>query len=184
MSRPALFLDRDGTLIEHVPYLSDPSGVKLLPGVPTALKKAQEAGFALFLHTNQSGVGRGYFTLAEAEACNRRLLELLDLVEPFVEVKLAPEAPSDPVSYRKPSPRFILESIKRYDLDPACCFMIGDNRADVEAGHNARIRSLALRAGAGSKEEAAWEAWLAENNVPVFDDFPAAVDFAIKSLNR
>src|SRR5215213_5084738 len=62
MSRPAVFLDRDGTLIEDREYLSDPAGVRLLPGVPEGLRRLREAGFALVVVTNQSGIGRGWMT--------------------------------------------------------------------------------------------------------------------------
>lgn len=180
--RPALFLDRDGTLIEHVPYLSDPAEVRLLVGVREALQRAQAAGFLLFLHTNQSGVGRGYFPLEQAEACNARLFELLDLPEPFAAIKIAPEAPDQPIQYRKPSPRFINESVEAFGLDRTRCFMIGDNRADVEAGLNAGIKTLALREGAGAKEESAWERYLAEGGIPVFEQLAEAVDYALQSV--
>ena len=72
----AIFLDRDGTLIENRHYLSSPEGVALLPGVCEALARVREAGAKLFLFANQSGVGRGYFTLADVEAVNRRMTPL------------------------------------------------------------------------------------------------------------
>ena len=73
----ALILDRDGTLIEHVPYLCNPSDVRLLPSVTEALAIARDAGARLFLHSNQSGIGRGLFDLPAVHACNQRLVELL-----------------------------------------------------------------------------------------------------------
>lgn len=74
-----IFLDRDGTLIENLHYLASPEGVALLPGVREALARARAAGAKLFLFTNQSGIGRGYFTLTDVEAVNRRMIEMLDL---------------------------------------------------------------------------------------------------------
>ena len=74
----AVFFDRDGTLIEHVPYLHEPEGVVILPGVREAVAGLRAAGVKLFLFTNQSGIGRGMFPLSAAEAVNRRLEALLD----------------------------------------------------------------------------------------------------------
>ena len=88
----AIFLDRDGTLIENRHYLSSPEGVALLPGVCEALARVREAGAKLFLFTNQSGVGRGYFTLADVEAVNRRMIEVLGLGDDlFAGICIAPE---------------------------------------------------------------------------------------------
>lgn len=141
----ALFLDRDGTLIEHVPYLSDPQAVRLISGVKEALHKAIQAGYLLFLFTNQSGVGRGWFTMEAVEACNNRMLELLDLPSPgFTAICIAPEAPEAPIIYRKPSPRFILESIAYYNLSIQESYMIGDALSDVEAAQAAGIHSVAV----------------------------------------
>jgi len=141
----ALFLDRDGTLIEHVHYLRDPAQVVLLPGVREALSRAREAAVKLFLFTNQSGVGRGLFSLADVESCNSRLIELLGLgPQPFDAVCIATETPDDPPRYRKPSPRFILEMLDLHKIPPEAAWMLGDSPADWEAGHNAGIRSAAI----------------------------------------
>lgn len=140
--RKALFFDRDGTLIVHIPYLSDPAGVELLPGVRETLRRALADGFLLFLHTNQSGVGRGFFTLREVEACNQRMFELLDLPAPgFTGLCIAPESSEAPVVYRKPSPRYILEMKARHDFDARHSWMVGDSLSDVRAGLNAGIRA-------------------------------------------
>src|SRR5882757_2370367 len=143
MPRRALFLDRDGTLIVDRKYLADPEGVTLLPMVREALLLAMNRGCMLFLFSNQSGVGRGYFTLADAEACNRRMLKLLDLPAPgFSEICLAVETPEAPPLYRKPSPRFILEMIRQHDLDQANTWMVGDKLDDVAAGINAGVNPV------------------------------------------
>jgi D-glycero-D-manno-heptose 1,7-bisphosphate phosphatase len=143
----ALFLDRDGTLIRHIPYLSDPAQVELLPGVKAALQHALKKGFLLFLLTNQSGVGRGWFTMEAVEHCNARMLELLELPSPgFTALCIAPEAPDVPSLYRKPSPRFILEMIAAHKLNPAECYMVGDAPSDVEAAHAAHVNAVAVGA--------------------------------------
>jgi D-glycero-D-manno-heptose 1,7-bisphosphate phosphatase len=145
MARAALFLDRDGTLIRHVPYLFQPEQIELLPGAAAAVARARELGYVLFLHTNQSGVGRGLFTLEDVAACNRRLVELLGQgPDVFAEVCVAPEAPWEPAVYRKPSPRFAQEMAARHDLDLPRSWMAGDHAADVETAFAAGMRGVAL----------------------------------------
>lgn len=154
MSR-ALFLDRDGTLIVDQDYLRDPAGVVLLPGTAEALRRARELGYRLYLFTNQSGIGRGYFTAADVDRCNRRMLELIGLGDGlFAGECIAPEHPDQPSRYRKPSPAFIQEMIQRDALDPTRCYMVGDKEADVQAGLNAGIHAVAVCTG--KHDAAAW----------------------------
>lgn len=177
-NRKALFLDRDGTLIVDKDYLSDPAGVELLPGVAKALRRAMDLGYHLFLFTNQSGVGRGYFTLDKVHACNRRMEALLDLPEPgFVEIKIATETPDQPHVYRKPSPRFILEMIEKYTLDPRHCFMVGDRWSDVQAGLNANIAAIGMDDGSTSLRKKAKVS--KDKRVKLFKSVP---DFVKKEL--
>jgi D-glycero-D-manno-heptose 1,7-bisphosphate phosphatase len=144
----ALFLDRDGTLIHDRVYLADPAGVELLPGVADGLCLAKARGYLLFLFTNQSGIGRGYHTLDDTLKVNERMEDLIGLPRPvFTETCIAPEAPDQPVVYRKPSPRFILEMIAKHRLDPAKCWMVGDSAADIGAGLGAKVRVASVRTG-------------------------------------
>lgn len=148
----AVFLDRDGTLIENRHYLASPEGVALLPGVREGLARVRDAGAKLFLFTNQSGVGRGYFTLADVEAQNRRMLELLDLGDDlFARICIAPERPDEPAVYRKPSPRFIHEMLAEHALPAEAAWMVGDSPSDWEAGINAGIRTAAIVAEAAAE---------------------------------
>jgi len=141
----AVFLDRDGTLIENRHYLSSPEGVALLPGVREGLQVARERGAKLFLFTNQSGVGRGMFTLADVEAVNRRMIEMLGLGDDlFAGICIAPERPDEPVVYRKPSPRFIQEMLAEHGFAAEAAWMVGDAPSDWEAGVNAGIRTAAI----------------------------------------
>jgi D-glycero-D-manno-heptose 1,7-bisphosphate phosphatase len=149
----ALFLDRDGTIIVDKHYLADPAGVELIPGVRSALQRARELGYKLFLFTNQSGIGRGLYTLDDVLLVNARMETLLALASPlFTELCIAPEAPDQPSLYRKPSPRFIEEMIAAHHLDPAHCAMIGDRPSDAQAGLNAGIRSIAICTGEHTAE--------------------------------
>ncbi len=142
MHERALFFDRDGTLIVHRPYLADPDGVELMPGVRKVLHQFISDGCLIFLFTNQSGVGRGLFTIDAVHHCNQRMLELLALPAPgFTEICIATETLEMPQLYRKPSPRFILEMIEKYSLAPQQTWMIGDAFNDVMAGLNAGVRA-------------------------------------------
>jgi D-glycero-D-manno-heptose 1,7-bisphosphate phosphatase len=167
----ALFLDRDGTLIIDKVYLADPAGVELVPGAAGALRRARELGYRLFLFTNQSGIGRGYHTIEDTHRVNSRMEELLGLPRPvFDDVCIAPEGPNDPPVYRKPSPRFIVETLARHRLEPGLCWMVGDSAADVAAALAAGIRAAVVRTGKvdpGSLPD------VASGRVPVFDDFAA-----------
>ena len=149
----AVFLDRDGTLIENRHYLGDPAQVALLPGVADAMARLCEQGFALFLLTNQSGIGRGYFSMADAEAVNRRMIEMIGLGEDvFTGICIAPERPDEPAAYRKPSPRYILEMLVMHDLIAARSWMIGDSPSEWEAGIRAGITPVAILAADAPRE--------------------------------
>lgn len=144
----ALFLDRDGTLIEDRHYLAEPEGVELIDGVKETLREFAARGCRLFLFTNQSGVGRGLFSLEAVERCNARMLELLALPAPgFVDICVATEAPEMPAVYRKPSPRFIHEMIAKHSLDAATTWMVGDRVTDVNAGLNAGVQTALISSG-------------------------------------
>lgn len=150
----AVFLDRDGTLIENRHYLASPEGVAILPGVREALQRARAAGATLFLFTNQSGIGRGYFTLADVEAQNRRMLDLLGLGDDlFARVCIAAELPEDPPVYRKPSPRFIQEMLVEHALAAQACWMVGDSPSDWQAGIKAGIRAAAIVADSAADRD-------------------------------
>ncbi len=171
---PAVFLDRDGTLIEERHYLHRPEDVALLPGVGSALATLQAAGFRLFIVSNQSGVGRGYFSLHDVHRVNERLLEAL---APhgvrFEKIYIAPEAPEAPSRGRKPSPQFFFDARQEFGLNLAVSYMIGDKRLDLEAGWNAGLKACILvRTGYGAETERADREHL--GRAIVLDDLPAA----------
>ena len=165
----ALFLDRDGTLILDKVYLADPAGVELIPGAAAGLERARSLGYKLFLFTNQSGIGRGYHTLDDTLRVNARMEELLGLGTPlFAGVGIAPEAPGQPVVYRKPSPRFLLENIAQHRLDPAQCWMVGDSAADIGAALAAQINVAAVCTG---KIDPRTLPEIAAHRIPVYPSF-------------
>ena len=168
----ALFLDRDGTLILDKHYLADPAGVELIPGVAPALTRARDLGYRLFMLTNQSGIGRGLYTLDDVHRCNARMDELLGLPRPiFDDICIVPETPEQPSLYRKPSPRYILETIARRQLDPAHCWMVGDRESDIHSGLNAKIRAAAVCTG--KLDAAGW----AKLDLPGVSIFPGFAEF-------
>ena len=151
----AVFLDRDGTLIAEKNYLHRPEDVEIFPGAGAALKKLAAAGFKLFIITNQSGIGRGYFTLADAEKVNEHLCREFarDGVQ-FGKIYIAPEAPDQPSRGRKPSPQFLFDARDEFGLNLAESFMVGDKLIDLECGWNAGVKkSILVRTGYGAELE-------------------------------
>ncbi len=163
----ALFLDRDGTLNVDHGYIARPEDVELLPQAKEALALALQQGCRLFLITNQSGVGRGHFTMEDVHACNARLIELLDCgPNPFAGICIAPEHPDKTPNYRKPSPKYLLEMKEKHALDPAACWMIGDRRSDWQTGLNAGINVAAVSTGKPIENEE--HAFLQEHKIPLY----------------
>jgi D-glycero-D-manno-heptose 1,7-bisphosphate phosphatase len=151
----AVFLDRDGTLIAEKNYLHRPEDVEIFPGAGAALKKLSAAGFKLIVITNQSGIGRGYFTLADAERVNEHVnRELARDGVHFEKTYIAPEAPDQPSRGRKPSPQFLFDARDEFDLNLAESFMVGDKLIDLECGWNAGVKkSILVRTGYGAELE-------------------------------
>ena len=154
MSRPAVFLDRDGTLVEEVPYLHDPARVVLLPGVG-ALAAAAAAGYALVVVTNQAGVARGLYDEAAVAAVHRRLGELLAGAGVRLDAVLhCPHHPQGTVPgyartcrCRKPGPGMLEAAAERLGLDLAASFLVGNHPSDVGAAVAAGVTPLFVATG-------------------------------------
>ena len=165
----ALFLDRDGTLIIDKVYLADPEGVELIPGVTDGLRRARSLGYKLFLFTNQSGIGRGLHTLEDTHRVNARMVELIGLGSPLFDgVGIAPESPSEPVYYRKPSPRYIFEKIAEHHLNPKLCWMVGDSASDIGSGLAAKVNVAVVRTG---KVDPLTLPEITQHRLPVYPSF-------------
>src|ERR1043166_8189321 len=147
----AIFLDRDGTLIEERNYINHPNQVGILPAAATALEKLQAAGFKLFIVSNQSGVGRGYFSLADVEKVNDHIRQEFSRKGVlFEKIYIAPEAPDVPSRGRKPSPQFLFDARDEFGINLAVSYMIGDKMIDLQCGWNAHVRkSILVRTGYG-----------------------------------
>ena len=144
-----VLLDRDGTLIEHVPYLRDPDGVRLLPGVGPALRRLADLGIGLRVVTNQSGVGRGLMTEADVAAVNRRTELALSSgfgvrIDGF---HVCPHRPEDRCGCRKPAPGLIIAALDAHGVAPTDAVLVGDAPSDVEAGRAAGVRSVQVSTG-------------------------------------
>ncbi|MEN9535697.1 MAG: hypothetical protein RIR37_970 [Verrucomicrobiota bacterium] len=173
----ALILDRDGTLIEHVPYLCDPAKVRLLPGVVDALSRARDKGARLFLHSNQSGVGRGLFNISAVHACNERMIKLLGTgPATFDRICIAPERPDETSSYRKPSPAFAQEIMSEFGYDPTELCYIGDRGSDLATAHAAGIRGVGVSTGLDDLRAEMSELGI-EGIFPVFNSLSEAIDY-------
>jgi len=157
-SRRAVFLDRDGTIMEDSNYVGDVSRVVLIPGAADALKRLRDAGYRLFIITNQSGVGRGYFTREAVESIHAHLNEQFGRAGVhFDRYYICPHHPEDNCDCRKPKPRFLLDAAREYGLDLASCYMVGDRASDIQAGMAAGTGTILVRTGAGRETQAKQE---------------------------
>ncbi|HEY3216533.1 MAG TPA: HAD family hydrolase [Candidatus Eisenbacteria bacterium] len=152
--RPAVLVDRDGTLAREVGYLVEPSNLELLPGVPEALRRLASAGFAIVVISNQSAVGRGLLPLARVyEAMARlRILLRVDQVE-LDAVYFCPHRPEEDCPCRKPRTALLERAAQDLQLALSESVMIGDKLLDVAAGHGVGARGILVRSGYGADEE-------------------------------
>jgi len=133
-ARPAVFLDRDGTIIHDRDYLADPAGVELLPGAAEAIARLNRAGYVVVVVTNQSGIGRGYMTVADYQAVHSRFVEILEAEGARIDAAYyAPQAPDDPdpEEMRKPGAGMYLRAAREHHIDLARSWLIGDRLRDV-----------------------------------------------------
>jgi D-glycero-D-manno-heptose 1,7-bisphosphate phosphatase len=154
--RPAVFLDRDGTIIEEVKYLADPDGVILIPGAVEALDLLLDAGFALVVVTNQSGIARGLYGLTDYEAVARRLDELLAAHGIRLDAtRFCPHHPSvsGDCTCRKPATGMHREVAEELGLDPARSFFVGDRVGDLLPALELGGEGILVRTGYGADEE-------------------------------
>lgn len=137
----AVFLDRDGTIIVHKPYLFDPAEVEIVEGGVEALTLLQTAGFKLIVITNQSVIGRGWATLEQVDATNARVAELYAEGGVTLDANYyCPHAPEAECACRKPKPGLLLQAAQDHHIDLPHSYLIGDNPTDIGAGQNAGCR--------------------------------------------
>lgn len=137
--------------MEEVDYCSKPELVRVFPEIRRELVRLRNAGWLLVMITNQSGIGRGYFSVDAYEAVNRELFRQLEIE--FDGVYFCPDAPGLPSERRKPAPGMVREACEDLDIDPAGSWFVGDKDADVECGKRAGCRTILVLTGYGSKHE-------------------------------
>ena len=154
MSAPAVFFDRDGTLMEEAHYCGDPSQVRVYAGVSEGMRRVREAGFRIFVVSNQSGIGRGLISEAQYRAVQAELLAQIG--EGLIDASyFCPDAPGTPSTRRKPEPGMLLEAAADFDVDLARSYMIGDKAADVECGKRAGAKTILVLTGYGAGQDCA-----------------------------
>jgi len=147
-----VILDRDGTLNVEKNYLSDPSQLELLPGAVEGLRLLQSRGFGIVVVTNQSGIGRGYFSEDRLHQIHQRLVDLLN--EQGITVDHIYYCPHDPASHcfcRKPQPGLVWQAAVELGFDPRRAFVVGDKPCDIEMGRRVGATTLLVRTGYGSQ---------------------------------
>lgn len=141
----AVFFDRDGTLIRDVGYPSAPHDVQVLPQVVEGLRLLRQTGYLLVIISNQSGIGRGYFSETELQRVHERVVTLFsDEGVTFDGAYFCPHAPEDGCECRKPQPGMLRLAAEELEIDLARSVMIGDKPSDVIAGQRAGCRTVLL----------------------------------------
>jgi D-glycero-D-manno-heptose 1,7-bisphosphate phosphatase len=168
---PAVFVDRDGTIMEDRDYCSEPKGVKIFPGVPEALRRLKSKGFKLIIITNQSGIGRGLFTVEQYRAVEEEVSRQLG--DGLIDATyFCPDVPGQHSSCRKPAPGMIVEATREHQIDIFRSFLIGDKEIDVECGRNAGVHTIRVKTGPQRDTTGSMADWIAE-------DLPAAAEIIL-----
>ena len=171
--RRFVVLDRDGTIIEEVSYLSDPKQIALIRGAGKALRDLSGMDFGLVVITNQSAVGRGYFDEAQLARIHDRLLEMLRAEEISLDgLYFCPHTPEDQCLCRKPQTGLIQKASKELGFDLSSSIVIGDKVSDIEMGRRVRALTMLVRTGYGAQVAA--EQKVAPDYI--VDDLPGAVE--------
>jgi len=140
---PAVILDRDGTIVVDRDYLDDPDQLEFLPGAVEGLRLLRERGHRLVVVTNQSGVGRGRFSLSRLEEIHARLLQRLRAAGAEIDaIYYCPHRPEDRCECRKPKPKLVLQAASELGFEPSAAIVIGDKSSDIELGRNLGAKTM------------------------------------------
>ena len=183
--RPAVFLDRDGTIAEEVGYLNHVSRFRLLPGVAGAIRQLNQALLPVIVVTNQSGVGRGYFPESVVSEVHERMrAELLAEGATLDGVYYCPHVSADGCECRKPKTGMLERAARELNLDLKKSFVVGDRYGDIETANIAGAHSVMVRTGYG-EGELAWHAqrWPRQPDF-VAEDLDEAARWILKEVQR
>lgn len=188
MNHPIVFLDKDGTLIEDIPFNVDPERIVLKPGAAQGLRHLYEAGFRFIVVSNQSGVARGYFQEKDLIPVEERLRELIALaagvpLDGFYYCPHHPEGTVHPYAVscicRKPQPGLLLRAAREKGIDLETAWMVGDILHDVEAGKRAGCRAVLIDNGS----ETEWRPGPFRDPDFIAPDLQAAADWILSQPN-
>ena len=159
-TRPAAFLDRDGTIMRDVDYCGDPAQVEVFPGASDALRRLKTNGYRLIIVTNQSGIARNYFSEADYRAVELEFVRQLG--DGLIDASYhSPDLPTTN-SPRRKAPGMIFEA-SDYRLDLTRSYLIGDKTSDIECGRNAGVRTILVQTGYGAHEKDCRADWIARD---------------------
>lgn len=184
MTTGAIFLDRDGVLIENRPdYVKAWEEVEIFPHTFAALRKLAQTGRPIVMVTNQSAVGRGIITAAFVEEIHRRLIaEIADNGGRIDAVYFCPHHPQETCDCRKPLPGMLRQAARDWDLDLASSFLVGDAISDIETARAVGTQGVLVRTGRGEEQAALLPEAHADWNVPVVADLDSAADYILARI--
>jgi len=160
MKRPAIFIDRDGTINEQMGYINHLSRFNILPGVPEAIKLLNENNYLVIVVTNQSGIARGYFPVSLVEEIHAYMRNTLKKEGAEIDaIFFCPHYPRSRLKEyaiecdcRKPNTGMIRQALDKFDIDLTQSYMIGDHYTDLEFAHNGNLKSIMVKTGYGLGE--------------------------------
>jgi D-glycero-D-manno-heptose 1,7-bisphosphate phosphatase len=179
--RPAVFLDRDGTIAEEVGYLNHASRFRMFPFAADAIHRLNDASLPVIVVTNQSGVGRGYFPESVVHTVNEFMTQqLAEAGAKLDAIYYCPHTSAEKCGCRKPKTGMLDRAAREHSLDLQRSFVVGDRHGDVELARNARARSVLVRTGYG-QGELAWHAakWPSQPDF-VAEDLTQAADWILR----
>ena len=183
--RPAVFLDRDGTINEEMGYINHLSRFRLLPEAAPAIRLLNDAGLTVVVVTNQSGAARGYFPATLVDEVHRHLQDLLAQAGARVDaIYTCRHAPDAGCPCRKPRPGLILEAARDLSLDLKRSYLIGDRYKDIETAANAGVQGILVLTGYGLGEYEHFHAQPQPKPVHVARNLLEAVDFILAQTKR
>jgi D-glycero-D-manno-heptose 1,7-bisphosphate phosphatase len=178
--RPAVFLDRDGTIADEVGYLNHIDRFRMFPFVGAAIRRLNEAHLAVIVVTNQSGVARGYFPESLVREVNQRMqCELQSAGSRLDAIYYCPHSSADRCDCRKPSTGMLDQAAREHDLDLSRSFVVGDRYGDMELAFRAGCKAVFVRTGYGLGDET-WHAkdWPRQPDA-IVDNLECAVDWIL-----
>jgi D-glycero-D-manno-heptose 1,7-bisphosphate phosphatase len=187
--RQAVFLDRDGVINEEVNYLSEPDQLRLIPGAREAIARLNETGLPVIVITNQAGVARGYYPEAQIEVVHAALSHQLAQAGAHIDrYYYCPHHPTEgqppyrmECNCRKPKPGLLLQAAQDFDLELAQCYVVGDNRSDIELSQYLKCRAILVLTGHGAQ---VWQTWMNPFHPwQVVKDLSAAVDSILAEVH-